>query len=137
MEQLKNYIQLHLNILLFSLTGIFSKLASIQYNKNGLQAPLLYLFAFLMLANCGVYALAWQKIIKKFDLNIGYANRSVYLLWSQVWAVSIFGEKLSVRNVIGVLIVLLGVIVVSLSAEKKETGSGQKTDVASTGEKQN
>ena len=30
-----------------------------------------------------------------------------------------------------------GVIVVSLSAEKKETGSGQKTDVASTGEKQN
>ena len=69
MEQLKNYIQLHLNILLFSLTGIFSKLASIQYNKNGLHAPLLYLFAFLMLANCGVYALAWQKIIKKFSVG--------------------------------------------------------------------
>ena len=90
-----------------------------------------------MFFDCFVYAICWQKIIKKFDLNIGYANRSVYLLWSQVWAVSIFGEKLSVRNVIGVLIVLLGVIVVCLSAEKKETGSGQKADVASTGEKQN
>lgn len=90
-----------------------------------------------MFFDCFIYAICWQKIIKKFDLNIGYANRSVYLLWSQVWAVSIFGEKLSVRNVIGVLIVLLGVIVVSLSAEKKETGSGQKTEVASTDEKQN
>ena len=54
-----------------------------------------------------------------------------------MWAVSIFGEQLSVRNVIGVMIVLLGVIVVSLSAEKRETTSGQKTDVASMGEKQN
>ena len=116
MEKIKDYVFLHLAVMLFSFTS-------------------------------------WQKIIKKFDLNIGYANRSVYLLWSQVWAVAIFGEKLSVRNVIGVMIVLLGVIVVSLSAEKKETGSGQKpelqmnqgdalqagrkADVASTGEKQN
>ena len=112
MEQLKNYIQLHLNILLFSLTGIFSKLASIQYNKNGLQAPLLYLCAFLMLANCGVYALAWQKIIKKFSLSTAYAHRSVYLIWSQVWAVLIFHESLSWNNILGMLIVLAGVMVV-------------------------
>ena len=112
MEQLKNYIQLHLNILLFSLTGIFSKLASIQYNKNGLHTPLLYLFAFLMLANCGVYALAWQKIIKKFSLSTAYAHRSVYLIWSQVWAVLIFHESLSWNNILGMLIVLAGVMVV-------------------------
>ena len=137
MEKIKDYLFLHLCVALFSFTSVFSKLASIQYNRGGLANPLLYVFVFLMFFVCFAYAICWQKIIKKFDLNIGYANRSVYLLWSQVWAVSIFGEKLSVRNVIGVLIVLLGVIVVSLSAEKKETGSGQKTDVASTGEKQN
>ena len=137
MEKIKDYLFLHLCVALFSFTSVFSKLASIQYNRGGLANPLLYVFVFLMFFVCFAYAICWQKIIKRFDLNIGYANRSVYLLWSQVWAVSIFGEKLSVRNVIGVLIVLLGVIVVSLSAEKKETGSGQKTDVASTGEKQN
>lgn len=42
----------------------FSKLASIQYNKNGLHAPLLYVFLFLMIANCGIYAIAWQQVIK-------------------------------------------------------------------------
>mgnify|MGYP007063262139 CR=1 FL=1 len=35
MKNFRNYLQLHLNILLFSLTSVFSKLASIQYNKNG------------------------------------------------------------------------------------------------------
>jgi len=37
MKNFRNYLQLHLNILLFSLTSVFSKLASIQYNRNGSQ----------------------------------------------------------------------------------------------------
>ena len=65
-----------------------------------------------MTANCGVYAIAWQKVIKKFSLSTAYANRSVYLIWSQVWAVVIFHESLSVRNIIGLLVVLIGVMVV-------------------------
>ena len=125
MEKIKDYVFLHLAVVLFSFTSVFSKSASIQLKSGGLKNPLLYVFVFLMFFDCFVYAICWQKIIKKFDLNIGYANRSVYLLWSQVWAVSIFGEKLSVRNMVGILIVLIGVIVVSLSAEKKENDSEQ------------
>ena len=65
MTKIKDYIQLHLNILLFSLTSVFSKLASVYYNKEGLHSPLLYVFLFLMIANCGIYAIAWQQVIKK------------------------------------------------------------------------
>ena len=43
MEKVKNYIQLHLNILLFSLTSVFSKMASVQYNRHGLGSIWLYL----------------------------------------------------------------------------------------------
>ena len=109
MKNFRNYLQLHLNILLFSLTSVFSKLASIQYNRNGLHAPLLYVFLFLMIANCGIYAIAWQQVIKKFSLSTAYANKSVYLLWSQIWAVIIFHEQLSPQNILGILIVLFGV----------------------------
>ena len=109
MSKIKDYIQLHLNILLFSLTSVFSKFASIQYNRHGLRSPMLYVFLFLMIANCGIYAIAWQQVIKKFSLSTAYANKSVYLLWSQIWAVFIFHESLSARNIIGLLVVLFGV----------------------------
>lgn len=109
MSKLKDYIQLHLNILLFSLTSVFSKAASVRYNKHGLSSPLLYLFLFLMVANCGIYAITWQQVIKKFSLSTAYANKSVYLLWSQIWAVLIFHENLSIQNIIGILVVLFGV----------------------------
>lgn len=111
-KKTRNYVQLHLNILLFSLTSVFSKCASVQFNRGGLGNPLLYLFLFLMVANCGVYAIAWQKVMKKFSLSTAYANRSVYLIWSQVWAVVVFHESLSVKNIIGLLVVLVGVMVV-------------------------
>ena len=34
MNKAKDYIQLHLNILLFSLTSVFSKAASVQLNRR-------------------------------------------------------------------------------------------------------
>lgn len=64
-----------------------------------------------MVANCGIYAIAWQKVIKKFSLSTAYANRSVYLIWSQIWAV-IISMKSDGKNIIGLLIVLVGVMVV-------------------------
>ena len=107
-------------MVLFSFTSVFSKTASNQFNEGGFGNPMLYVFVFLMFFDCLVYALCWQKVIKRFDLNIGYANRSVYLLWSQIWAVLFFGENLTPRNIIGLLVVLTGVVIVSLSGEKRK-----------------
>ena len=98
--------------MLFSFTSVFSKLASQQFNKHGLFSAGMIGFSFLMLLNCFVYAIAWQKVIKKFDLNVAYANRTVYLIWSQIWAVFIFHESLTVTNMIGLLVVFIGVLVV-------------------------
>ena len=103
-----DYIRLHLNILLFSFTTVFSKAASMQLNKEGLHAKWFYIFAFLMLLNCGIYALAWQQVIKKFELSVAYANKS-----GQLWAVAIFGEHLSLLNILGLVLVFVGVVVVS------------------------
>ena len=125
MGRIRDYILLHLNILLFSFTSVFSKMASTQLNEKGMYSLKLYLYLFLMLLNCFLYALAWQKVIKKFDLNVAYANRSVYLIWSQVWAVAIFHENLSVRNILGLLTVFVGVLIVSTEADvQKERGDG-------------
>lgn len=112
MERLKKYILLHLTVMMFSLTSVFSKMASVYYSKEGLTSIMLYVFVFLMMLNCFLYAIVWQKVIKKFELNVAYANRNVYLVWSQVWAVLIFHENLSLRNILGLVIVFIGVLVV-------------------------
>ena len=112
MKKFTRYFLLHLNIMLFSFTGVFSKLASNAYKEHGLFHPSFFFFVFLMLLNCAVYAVAWQKIIKRFSLSVAYANRSVYLIWSQLWAVFIFHENLSVQNIIGMAVLFIGVLIV-------------------------
>ena len=112
MEKVKHYIALHLTVMLFTFTTVFSKFAAEAYNRGGIREPRVYIFLFLMLLNCAVYAVVWQKVIKHFELNVAYANRTVYVIWSQIWAVVIFHETLSLRNIIGMFIVLIGILVV-------------------------
>lgn len=119
MKYIKDFVFLHLNICLFSFTGVFSKLASGVLNRDGIHSIMLYVYLGLMLLNCAVYALAWQRAIKKFELSFAFANRSVYLIWSQIWAVLIFKEHLTVNNIIGMLFVLVGVTVVQLASSEK------------------
>lgn len=127
MKRLKDCIFLHLNIMLFSFTGVFSKMASNVLNESGIHSIMLYVYMGLMLLNCAVYAVLWQRAIKKFELSFAFANRSVYLIWSQVWAIVIFKESLSVQNIIGMLIILIGVIIVQMANAKDESREEQQS----------
>ena len=64
-----------------------------------------------------MYAILWQQMIKRFDLSIAYANRSMAILWSLIWAVVFFHEKITLYNVIGVVIVLAGTMLVNADGE--------------------
>ena len=61
----------------------------------------------------GIYALLWQQMIKKFELSVAYTNRAMALLWSLIWAVVIFKDNITVKNVIGVALVIGGTIIVN------------------------
>jgi len=102
------------------MTEVFGKYAAITYKEEGLFSSRLFVFLFLMLTVCAFYAFCWQKIIKHFDLHIAYANRAMYLVWSQVWASMIFSEVITAKNIVGMLIVLSGVILVSTGDAEKE-----------------
>ena len=128
MGNLSRYMLLHLAVMVFSFTSVFAKAAANSYNDGGLMNRMFILFSVLMVLNCVVYAFFWQIVIKKIPLNVGYANRSVYLIWSQIWAVSIFNEHLDPKNIIGLVIVMVGVIVVSLSTENDDSASKPEGD---------
>lgn len=65
-----------------------------------------------MILNCMIYAVIWQKVIKQIDLSVAYANKTVYLIWSQIWAVLLFHETLTPQNIVGLILVFAGVLVV-------------------------
>ena len=107
----KNILLLHFNIFIFSLTGIFSKCAANSVNENGVFSVTTVLFGCLMLLNCGIYAFFWQQTLKKFDVHIAYAHKAVYNVWSLLWAVMIFSEHITVGNIIGTALIIIGIVV--------------------------
>lgn len=107
--RVKDYVFLHLCILWYTATSILSKLAS--------EYPFLSLSYLLCGAGIvfalGTYALLWQQAIKRFKPSVGYSNKSVSLIWTLLFSAWIFGERITLYNVIGTVLILVGVVLVA------------------------
>ena len=66
----------------------------------------------------GVYAVLWQQVIRKVELSVAYANRAVALLWSLLWAVFLFGEKITAAQLLGIALVIIGTAVINGGKEE-------------------
>lgn len=98
-------------VCLFTLSGIAAKFAS-RYEFMSLGFISCYGVEIVIL---GIYAILWQQIIKRIDLSIAYANRSVAIFWSMLWAYLLFQERISVGNILGVILIFIGTLVVNSS----------------------
>lgn len=99
--------------MLYTLSSVAAKMAS---GQAFLSLPFIVYYGVEILI-LGFYAIAWQQIIKRCDLSVAYANRSMAILWSLVWTVIFFHEALTVKNIIGVLIVFAGTMIVNSDGE--------------------
>lgn len=109
----KLILALQLVVMLYTLSSVAAKMASSQ---AFLSLPFIVYYGVEILI-LGFYAIAWQQIIKRCDLSVAYANRSMAILWSLVWTVIFFHESLTVKNIIGVLIVFAGTMIVNSDGE--------------------
>ena len=110
---LKTSIFLQLVVIVYTLSGVAAKLAS---GQEAFSLGFLFFYGIEMLI-LGIYAIAWQQIIKRCQLSVAYANRSMAILWSLIWTVIFFHETLTVKNLIGVLIVFAGTMIVNSDGE--------------------
>ena len=112
---IKNIIQLQAVIIIYTISSVMAKFASAS-NGEPMKFILFFGMEFVFL---GIYALLWQQMIKKFELSVAYANRSMALLWSMIWAVIFFHDRITVKNIIGVILVMVGTIIIN--TEKIQT----------------
>lgn len=83
------------------------------------MSPKFILFYSLVLLDLAVYAIVWQQVLKKLPLVSAYANKAVTVIWGLIWGMVIFKESLTIWNVIGAIVIIIGIyIVVRADADK-------------------
>ena len=121
--RLKDILILQAVIVIYTLSSVTAKLAS---GQEPFSAPfLLFYLAELMIL--GVYALLWQQMIRKFELSVAYTNRAMALLWSMLWAVLLFHDRITVKNGIGAVLVIVGTVIVN-GGENRDGEAGERKE---------
>ena len=112
-QKLLWFVCLQVAVLLFSATGIFTKLASREAFLSG-RFILLYGSAVLLMV---VYAFLWQQFLKVMPLNTAYAGKSMSTVWSILFGCIFFHEQVSLGMILGSAIIIVGVYLVVTADE--------------------
>ncbi len=117
MKKYKYLVILHILLAVYSLTGIASKFAA----QEEFLSFKFILYYGLSLLGLFIYAFAWQQIIKRMPLITAYANKGATVIWGIIWGYFVFHEPVTVKKVIGAVIILCGVILIVTADAKEET----------------
>lgn len=58
----------------------------------------------------GMYAICWQQVLKQIDLSTAYMFKGTSLIFVILLAYALFGEAITMMNIIGAIVILLGII---------------------------
>jgi len=109
-KDLIKYILLYSSFLIYSGTTICAKMAALH---KLFSIPFIFYLAIEILL-LGVYAIIWQQVLKKFSLVSAMANKGIVVIFSLFWSVLLFKEVVSIYNIVGAAIIILGIKVVSI-----------------------
>lgn len=93
--------------MIYSSTGIFSKLASMQVFLTGTYL----LFFTMIIVTLAVYAVLWQIILKRVPLGQAFLFKSSGIVFALVYAHFLFGEQVSIWNIAGALLIMTGIAI--------------------------
>lgn len=105
-DRLRVLIELHIMLMIYSVSGICSKMAS----KQSFLSPMFCVYYGAIILLLGFYALGWQQIIKRLPLTTAFANKAVTVVWGIVWGAIFFKEEITFGKILGAALVIAGVI---------------------------
>lgn len=111
---------MYISFFIYSLSSIFSKIASRQ---DFLSIKYVLCFATIVLI-LGIYAVLWQQILKKIELSIAMANKPIVLVLTLIWARLFFNEEISMKILVGIVLIFSGIIIISLNHKESEVIDG-------------
>lgn len=116
-KKIKMLFILHIMLAIYSISGICSKLAA---QEKFMSLPFCFYYG-LVVVLLGFYAIGWQQIIKRLPLTTAFANKAVTIVWGIIWGIVIFHERISLIQVLGACLVIVGIILFA-GADKEING---------------
>lgn len=104
--KLKWLLLLHVLLMIYSTSGILSKLAA-GFDFFSWQFCLLYAGVIGIL---GVYAIGWQQVLKRMPLTSAFSNKAITVVWGIIWGALFFSEPITLMKVIGAVFIICGVV---------------------------
>jgi len=105
------YFQIVVAFFVFSFVGVMSKFAAL----SELFSMRFFMFIGFQVFILGIYAIAWQQILKRFTLVSAMSFRGIVVFLSLIWAFVFFGESIALNNIIGTVVIAIGIYIVSTS----------------------
>lgn len=102
----KTVVALLLVNLLFSIVSIAVKYTSMQQLFNMRY----FIGVVVVIAMLGTYAIVWQQILKRVDMTLAYMFKATGIIYVLLYSVFLFGETITVWNIIGAAIIITGII---------------------------
>ena len=59
--------------------------------------------------NCAIL-LKSLAYLKKIDLSIAYANKSIVTIWGLIWSMIFFNEIITFKTIIATIFIIIGII---------------------------
>lgn len=98
---------------------VFESLSSsvLKFSKDYAFLSPMYLFWFCVAVGImGLYAIAWQLLLERLPLTTAYLRKGLTYVLIFIWAKVFFNEIITVKQMIGMAVIIVG-MVVSMSDE--------------------
>lgn len=112
-SKIKVLLGLHIMLMIYSMSGICSKMAS-QQKFLSFKFCIYYAVIILLL---GFYAIGWQQVIKRLPLTTAFANKAVTVVWGIIWGAVFFKESITIGKIAGAILVIIGVVIYARADE--------------------
>lgn len=112
-SKVKVLFGLHIMLMIYSMSGICSKMAA----KQTFLSFRFCMYYALIIMLLGFYAIGWQQVIKRLPLTTAFANKAVTVVWGIIWGVVFFGESITPGKIIGAILVIVGVVIYARADE--------------------
>ena len=131
---LNKFLDNQRNVYILAILAIvFESLSSsvLKFSKDYAFLSPMYLFWFAVAVGImGLYAIAWQLLLERVPLTTAYLRKGLTYVLIFIWARVFFHEEISVKQMIGMAIIIAGMII-SMSGDREAEPASGHTGAAS------